>query len=230
MEKLALYDDNNNVINEYIERCNKLSIEKGRYFRIVLIFIQNEDDKFLIQKCSKEKNNEIATTGGHVTYKDSSIYTVKKEIKEELGIDIDDDFTLYETIKYDKCYSDCYYIKKNIDLNSLKLQESEVDEVFYLSIDEIDNLINENNFRKSNIIRFHDLITSLILPFSTVIFEHLLLDSKFKSDFIASILHLLPGSPFSKEQLLELFNKSSSLNPKAFNPSYGLSSLSFLIS
>ena len=30
MEKLALYDDNNNVINEYIERCNKLSIEKGR--------------------------------------------------------------------------------------------------------------------------------------------------------------------------------------------------------
>lgn len=161
MEKLALYDDNNNVINEYIERCNKLSIEKGKYFRIVLIFIQNEDDKFLIQKCSKEKNNEIATTGGHVTYKDSSIYTVKKEIKEELGIDIDDDFTLYETIKYDKCYSDCYYIKKNIDLNSLKLQKSEVDEVFYLSIDEIDNLINENNFRKSNIIPFHDLITLL---------------------------------------------------------------------
>ena len=72
--------------------------------------------------------------------------------------------------------------------------------------------------------------SSLILPFSTVIFEHLLLDSKFKSDLIASILHLLPGSPFSKEQLLELFNKSSSLNPKAFNPSYGLSSLSFLIS
>ena len=115
----------------------------------------------MIQKCSKEKNNEIATTGGHVTYKDSSIYTVKKEIKEELGINIDDDFTLYETIKYDKCYSDCYYIKKNIDLNSLKLQKSEVDEVFYLSIDEIDNLINENNFRKSNIIPFHDLITLL---------------------------------------------------------------------
>ena len=39
-------------------------VPNGKYFRIVIIFIQNNNGEFLIQKVSKEKGNEYATTGG----------------------------------------------------------------------------------------------------------------------------------------------------------------------
>ena len=89
MELLQVFDKNENILDEYIERINKKSLQDGKYFMIVLIFIQNSENKFLIQKVSKEKGSVYAFPGGHVTYKDNAIKTVKKEAKEEMSIDLD---------------------------------------------------------------------------------------------------------------------------------------------
>ena len=43
-------------------------------------------------------------------------------------------------------------ITKKIDINKLKIQEAEVDSLYWMSIDEINELIKEDKFRKSNII------------------------------------------------------------------------------
>ena len=85
---------------------------------------------------------------------------IREEIKEELGIDInEDEVKLFKTYKYDDAFKDVFYIKKDIDINSLTYQEDEVEYVKYLTKDEILNLINNNgNIRKTNIDAFLDII------------------------------------------------------------------------
>ena len=66
---------------------------------------------------------------------------------------------LFKTYKYKDAFKDVFYIKKDIDVNKLKLQLDEVEYVKYLSKDEIMELINNNgNIRKTNIDAFLDLI------------------------------------------------------------------------
>lgn len=160
MEFLALYDDHNQVLaGEKIERSRKLESHPGKYFKIVLVFIQNRDGKFLIQQTSIQKDHEFATTGGHVQYGVSSLETARQEVLEELGIDIThDDVELYDSLKYDLGYCDCYYVKKDVKLDELILQSSEVESAHFLTIEEIQNLISEDKFRKGNIKPFQILL------------------------------------------------------------------------
>ena len=109
---------------------------------------------------SKRKNNVWATISGHVKSGQTSIEAIIEEIRKELGIEIDSsEITLFKTYKYEDAFKDVFYIKKDIDVNKLKLQLDEVEYVKYLSKDEIMELINNNgNIRKTNIDAFLDLI------------------------------------------------------------------------
>lgn len=158
MELLQLFDENKNMINESIERNRKTEVEPGKYFMIILLFIEN-NNKFLIQKTSVNKDSEYATTGGHVTYGDDALTTVIKEAKEELGLTLNkNELEEIETLKGKYGYVAVYYCKKNIDIKDLTIQEEEVDSLYWLNIDEINKLIEEDNFRKSNIIPFQKVL------------------------------------------------------------------------
>lgn len=63
IEKRDLYDENRNLIGETIFKGEE--IPEGKYIVVVLVFIQNSEGKFLIQKRSERKNGKYATTGGH---------------------------------------------------------------------------------------------------------------------------------------------------------------------
>lgn len=157
-ELLQLFDENKNMLNESIERSLKKTLTNGKHFMIVLIFIEN-NGKFLIQKCSKEKGNEYATTGGYVTFYDDGFITCKKEISEELGIQLSDNEIEYiDTIDYKKCFCEIYYSSKYISIDDLKLQEEEVESVNWFTKEEIETLIENNQFRKSNIEPFNKVI------------------------------------------------------------------------
>lgn len=158
MEYLGLYNDEGIYTNESIERSKKTEVPKGRYFRVIIVFIENSNGEFLIQKVSKEKGGIYATTGGHVKDGSTSLETVKEEIFEELGISINNGIELFKTYKYDKAYQDCYYVKKDIDINKINLQLEEVESVSWLSVEEINKLIEENKFRKNNIESLRELI------------------------------------------------------------------------
>ena len=71
MEKRDLYDSERNITGETILKGEK--IPPNRYIIVVLVFIQNSEGKFLIQKRSKRKNGKYATTGGHPKSGESSI-------------------------------------------------------------------------------------------------------------------------------------------------------------
>lgn len=83
------------MLNEKIERSLKLTLTGNKYCMLIMLFIENDKGEFLLQKTSKSRNSEIATTGGHVTYGDDGFKTTIKEAKEELGVNL-----LPEDLKY----------------------------------------------------------------------------------------------------------------------------------
>ena len=161
-EYTDLYDENKNLTGEKLfrEKGTKLIVPKGRYSIVVLAFIENSKGEFLFQMTSKRKKNVWATTGGHVKSGQTSKEAIIEEIKEELGIDInEDEVKLFKTYKYDDAFKDVFYIKKDIDINSLTYEKDEVEYVKYLTKEEILDLINNNgNIRKTNIDAFLDII------------------------------------------------------------------------
>jgi len=160
MEYLDLYDINGNLTGESVPRTrDKSNVPEGKYIKLVLMFIQNSDNKFLFQITSADRGRLVATTGGHVQSGQTSKEAIINEVSEELGIDItNDDYKFIGSKFYKFAIVDFYYLRKDIDINSLVLQEEEVESVNWLSIDEINNLINEGKVRKGNIEPFKEVL------------------------------------------------------------------------
>ena len=135
------------------EECHK----KGLCHRAVYAFIIDDKGNILLQKRSNNKklwpNMWDVTVGGHVDAGEFGRQALIREVKEELGISINDD-----DIKYlvgstsineqgdiiNKHYNECYLITKNIDISDIKIQKEEVSEVRYFSKDELLKRISNN--------------------------------------------------------------------------------------
>ncbi|MCR4902470.1 MAG: NUDIX domain-containing protein [Butyrivibrio sp.] len=160
MEYLQLFDNNKNQIaGGKIARDHKLEVIPGERFMIVLIFIENKDHKFLIQKTPINKDGKFASTGGHVSFGDSSLKTILKETREELGIELTSgDVKFIDSVSTSKAFCDIYYTDKEMHRGDMTLQKSEVENVYWYSEAEIRNLIAHNEFRKRNIGPFEKVI------------------------------------------------------------------------
>ena len=87
---IPLYDENRNLTGEKVLRYKQMKPQDGKYITIVIVFIENSEGKFLIQKTSKEKGSVFATTGGLVKSGTTSKQAIHDEISEELGLEIND--------------------------------------------------------------------------------------------------------------------------------------------
>ena len=163
MEYLDLYDENKQLTGEKIIRGKgKPVVPENNYINIVVIFIQNDEGKFLFQVTSKEKGNEIATTGGHVKSGQTSFEAILSEVKEELGIDISkEEVVMVDSYIFGIAFMDVYYLNKNIETKDLVLQDEEVTDVNWLTIAEIKGLIEQGNLRKGNIKAFDSILSYL---------------------------------------------------------------------
>lgn len=158
-EYLSVFDKKGKLLNEKINRKEINNLSDDKYFKIVLIYIKNSDEKYLIQKCSIEKGGEFATTGGQVPFEVSSIDTARIELEEELDLKVtNEELIFFKNYIFKKALVDVYLLEKDIDLSKLTLQKEEVDNVYWMTKEEILNLMNINAFRKSNIESFKDII------------------------------------------------------------------------
>lgn len=159
MEKRDLYDENRKLTGETIYKGEETP--DGKYIVVVLVYIQNSEGKFLIQKRSERKNGKYATTGGHPKSGEDSIQGIITEVKEEIGIDLKpEDLQLYYAGKEDSehVFFDDYYAKLNVqDISKLELQEEEVESVHWFSIDEIHELMKQGKFFKNHYEEFERL-------------------------------------------------------------------------
>jgi len=51
-----------------------------------------------------------------------------------------------------------YYLKKDINLSDVIVQEDEVENVFYMSVEEIKELINNNLMNKGHALLFNEIL------------------------------------------------------------------------
>lgn len=150
------------VLNENGEFTNKIATreechKKGLWHRAVYGFIFNKNGDVLLQKRSANKklwpNLWDLTAGGHVLAGEFGETALIREIKEELGIEVEKNDVRYlvgsssTNIKgniINNHFNECYIVTKDINISDVKLQEDEVSAVKWFTKQEILDKINNN--------------------------------------------------------------------------------------
>lgn len=148
MELVDILDENGNKIGI---KDREDAFRDGNFLRAVHLWIYSpKKNKILIQKRSSkkkyDKNKWDLTCGGHVKVGEDSITAIIRETKEEIGLDISSEnfIKLYEEkyIGSKKYFFNVYFLEKDVDINDLVLQEEEVQDIKYFSIEELENMYN----------------------------------------------------------------------------------------
>lgn len=149
---MSEYFDVLNEKGEYTGKVESRDVchKEGLWHKAVAVFVVNSKGQVLLQKRSAKKkmwpNMWDITAGGHVDSGEFGFESIIREIKEELGIDIDKkDITfigssLSSNKKGDVInnhLNEYYIVSKDVDETKLILQEDEVSEVKWMDKDEI---------------------------------------------------------------------------------------------
>lgn len=158
MEYLDIYDDNNKLTGKSVVRGTK-DLPDGENIKLVVIWIEN-NGKYLIQKCSKEKGSVFAVTGGHVSTGNTATKQAVVELKEELGVQIEEtSLEFLGILKKSHAIFEVYIIKEKITQQTkMSLQEEEVESVVWLDKKQIEELIARGVFRKTSQEHFEKFI------------------------------------------------------------------------
>ena len=152
MELLDVYDEKGEKTGKIVERgCDRSIFWPWEHIGVAIIYIENSANKFLIQKTTPEKGGNYSTTGGHINHGEKPIETLIREVNEELGINIENENIIdLGYMIFDFPIRFIFYLKKDIDLASLKLQESEVASVSYMSLEELRELIKSGQMHQGH--------------------------------------------------------------------------------
>ncbi len=149
MEIWDLYDKNRNKLDMNIKRGDK--VPNNCYHLAVKICIFNSKGEMLIQQRSLEKRDypeywDLTACGSAISGETSEM-AIKREVQEELGINIGEEHLVPFLTIYDKVwFADIFIVKKSVNIAELKLQKSEVKAVKWASKEEILELIKNYQF------------------------------------------------------------------------------------
>ncbi|MFA6273714.1 MAG: NUDIX domain-containing protein [Candidatus Paceibacterota bacterium] len=154
MEYIDLVDENNNLTGQ--NELRSVVHSTGLWHRTVHIYFFRKIGKnfeFLVHLRSKYKdlhpNCWDTRFGGHIKSGVGIKAGVISEIKEELGLDIDFSKLIEGEWKKRNNYPNCeftktYYLEYNDSLQNLSFDDGEVQEIKWLSTNDIINLKTEN--------------------------------------------------------------------------------------
>lgn len=166
MEIVDKFDNKRRPLHKTSERHDKVD---GEYRQSVHTWIQNSKGEFLIQKRTPNKKffpNMWSQTGGGVDTGETTLQAALRECKEELGIDINpNNMELILSFKRKYDFVDVWLVKQDIDISELVLQEDEVADVKWATIDEIKDLMSSGKLAKSIEVYFNMFIELLDYPF-----------------------------------------------------------------
>lgn len=158
MEYLDILDENGNKTGEKDTREN---IHKfGLLHSEVAAFIYTNTGKVVLQK---RKSNKVtyagvwSVTGGHVLFGENNEDAIIREIKEELNLEIEKEkekvifVTTYKSKKVkDDIINNKFFNIYNVEisekqLEKIKIQKEELEDVKLFSIDEVENILNRED-------------------------------------------------------------------------------------
>lgn len=144
---IDLYDENRKFLGETIVRGTP--IEPGKYKLSVHMWITNNLGEVYIQKRAGERRlfpNMWENPGGGVISGQDTEETLKREFEEELGIELTGSYTLIKSLKRTKDFVDIFHVVQEFDVSELNLQEEEVSDAKWATIDEVREMIEDGQF------------------------------------------------------------------------------------
>lgn len=149
MEYWDIYDENGNLTG--VKKGRHERQELGEYRLVVQVCIINSENKMLIQQRQTNKHSwpnlwDISLGGGALAG-ETSKQAAQRELKEELGLDID--FLHLRPsfmVNYEYGFNDVYIIRKDVNLNELTLQVEEVQAARFATKEEIFEHIETGEF------------------------------------------------------------------------------------
>lgn len=164
MEFLDFYDEKNEKKLGTLERSE--IHEKNLWHREITVWVLNEKNEVLLQRRSPLKKtgaNKFSLTAGHIISGEKEIIAALRELSEEIGINVKEkDLILLDIYKNEQiknnCFSYTYLLKTNKQIKDMIIQEEEVSELKYITIEELenrlDNMDKEINFVGKPLIRY----------------------------------------------------------------------------
>jgi 8-oxo-dGTP pyrophosphatase MutT (NUDIX family) len=117
----------------------------------VHVYIYNGACEFLIQKRSRLKKQYPGRwdiTGGAVVPGESSAEAALRETKEELGVDLrGSGLKLIARLKWNHYIIDVWFCMKDIQLEDIVMQSDEVEDVMYVSAEDMLGIVFDNEFK-----------------------------------------------------------------------------------
>lgn len=149
MELWDIYDEFRNP-KGYVHERGK-HIERGDYHLVVHVWIVNDKGEYLIQRRQPWKhgwpNMWDCAAGGSALIKENTKEASIREVKEEIGVDLDEkNMEKLFSLKFTKGFDDVWFVKQNVDIDKISLQYEEVAEVKWAKKEEIKKMVQEGSF------------------------------------------------------------------------------------
>lgn len=152
-EKRDFYDENSvNTGKTYFKGD---PAPKGLFPMVVMACIQNSNGEFLMQKRVPSKGGDWGVTGGHPKSGETPIQGMITEIKEEIGIDVSEKDLIVFSEGCDgvDCYK-MYYLKLDKDISEFSIQEEELTEIRWFSIETLQKMVDDKILNPNQIACF----------------------------------------------------------------------------
>lgn len=150
MEYWDLFDGAGQATGEKHLRGTK--VPAGRFHKVVHIWIQNSKGELLMQKRSDTVDNcpgIWATTGGSVQAGEEPLATAVRELSEELGLTVrESELNHLLTVRRKDAFCYIYLLQKDISVEALTLQESEVSDAAWMSKETINTMVEKRTMHR----------------------------------------------------------------------------------
>ena len=149
MELFDLYTEDRVKTGRTMARGTK--VPEGLYRLVVHVCIFDREGRMLIQQRQPFKqgwsNYWDLTVGGCAVAGDTSRTAAEREVREEIGLELDlSDVRPSLTLNFDGGFDDYYVLTQEVDPSALHLQEEEVQAVRWATQEEILRMIDDGLF------------------------------------------------------------------------------------
>ncbi len=151
-----IYDKNRIFQNRTIRRGDAFT--DGEYYVCCEVWLQNSKGEMLITQRhpNKKAGGLWEFVGGGVLAGETTAQASVREVKEELGITINDcELSLIHIYRQKNYFMDIYLVKKDAELHTLVLDKNETINAQWVTKEELQAMIEKQEFVRSVALRFN---------------------------------------------------------------------------
>lgn len=145
MEKWDLFNEKREPLNKTHRRGDKIT--EGEYHLVVGIWTINTQNEILLTLRHPDKEDYPdcwENTGGCVRAGETSLEGARRELFEETGISVtQEQLMLFKTERTQDTFSDTYIVHADATLSELTMQDGETVEARWVSLEVLEEMIEE---------------------------------------------------------------------------------------